>query len=130
MIWTGSAMVGRGRLFSGIRAPSTLGGAASFVASTLKVAKRCGASGLVVARLDSAFSVADVVAAIGRAGAKFSITARLNPSVRAAIAGIEESAWTPIHYPNAIFDDQAGGWISDAEVAERPTPPSPPPPGR
>ena len=39
-------------------------------------------------------------------------------SVRVAIATIAEHAWTPIHYPNAIFDDQVGGWISDAEVAE------------
>ncbi|HYJ54265.1 MAG TPA: IS1380 family transposase [Mycobacterium sp.] len=93
-------------------------GAASFVAATLKVARRCGASRLVVARMDSAFYVADVVAAIGRAGAKFSITARLNRSVRAAIAGIDEQGWTPIHYPNAIFDEQVGGWISHAEVAE------------
>jgi hypothetical protein len=93
-------------------------GAASFLASTLKVARRCGASGLIVARMDSAFYTADVVAAIRRAGAKFSITARLNRSVRAAIAGIEEQAWTPIHYPNAIWDEQAGGWVSDAEVAE------------
>jgi hypothetical protein len=68
--------------------------------------------------MDSAFYTADVVAAIGRAGARFSITARLNASVRAAIATIADDAWTPIHYPNAVFDDQAGGWISDAEVAE------------
>jgi len=93
-------------------------GAASFLASTLKVARRCGASGLIVARMDSAFYTADVVAAVGRADAKFSITARLNRSVRAAIAGIDEQAWTPIHYPNAIWDEQAGGWVSDAEVAE------------
>ena len=93
-------------------------GAASFVAATLATAMRCGASGLVVARLDSAFYTADVVAAVGRAGAKFSITARLNASVRAAIAGIDEQTWIPIHYPNAIFDEQAGGWVSDAEVAE------------
>src|SRR6476469_9656953 len=44
-------------------------GAASFMASTLKVARRCGATGMVVARMDSAFYVADVVAAVGRAGA-------------------------------------------------------------
>jgi len=93
-------------------------GAASFVASTLATARRCGAAGLVVARMDSAFYTADVVAAVGRADARFSITARLNRSVRAAIAGIPEDAWTPIHYPNAIWDDQAGGWVSDAEVAE------------
>ena len=93
-------------------------GAASFVASTLTTAKRCGASGLVVARMDSAFYTADVVAAVRRAGAKFSVTARLNASVRAQIATIAEDAWTPIHYPNAVWDDQAGGWVSDAEVAE------------
>jgi len=93
-------------------------GAASFVASTLAVAKRCGATGLILTRMDSAFYTADVVAAIGRAGARFSITARLNASVNAAIATIAEQAWTPIHYPNAVFDEQAGGWVSDAEVAE------------
>jgi hypothetical protein len=93
-------------------------GAASFVASTLVTARRCGASGLLVARMDSAFYTADVVAAIGRAGAKFSITARQTASVKAAIAAIVEEAWTPIHYPNAVWDDQAGGWVSDAEVAE------------
>jgi hypothetical protein len=97
---------------------SSARGAASLVASTLAVAKRCGASGLVLARLDSAFYTADVVAAIRRAGARFSITARLNASVRARIATIAEDAWTPIHYPKAIWDDQVGGWISDAEVAE------------
>ena len=93
-------------------------GAASFVASTLAIANRCGGSGLVVARMDSAFYTADVVAAIGRAGAKFSITARQTASVKAAIAAIVEEAWTPIRYPNAVFDEQAGGWVSDAEVAE------------
>jgi len=102
---------------------SSVRGAASFMASTLTVARRCGATGLVVARADSAFYTADVVAAVGRAGARFSITARLNPSVRAAIATIDDDAWTPIRYPNAIWDDRAGvdgsgGWISDAEVAE------------
>ena len=93
-------------------------GAASFVAATLATARRCGATGLVLARMDSAFYTADVVAAVRRAGARFSITARLNASVRAAIGQIPDKAWTPIHYPNAVWDEQAGGWVSDAEVAE------------
>jgi hypothetical protein len=79
-----------------------------------------------VARADSGFYAADVVAAVVLAGAKFSITARLNASVRAAIATIDDQAWTPIHYPNAIFDEQAGRWVSDAEVAETTYTPSPP----
>jgi hypothetical protein len=97
---------------------SSARGAASFVASTLATAKRCGGSGLVLARMDSAFYTADVVAAIGRAGARFSITARQTASVRAAIAAIADDAWTPIRYPDAIWDDQADRWVSDAEVAE------------
>jgi hypothetical protein len=42
----------------------------------------------------------------------------MNASIRAAIAAIGEDAWTPIRYPRAIWDDQLGAWISDAEVAE------------
>ena len=38
--------------------------------------------------------------------------------VRAAIAAIPEDAWTPIRYPRAIWDDQLGRWVSDAQVAE------------
>ena len=37
-----------------------------------------------------------------------------------AIASIQEPAWTPIRYPNAIYDDEQQRWISDAEVAEVP----------
>jgi hypothetical protein len=115
---TSSPVIAATRLRKG--STSSPRGAASFVASTLATAKRCGAAGLVLARMDSAFYTADVVAAVGRAGARFSITARLNASVRAAIATIGDDAWTPIHYPNAVWDDPAGGWVSDAEVAETP----------
>ncbi|MGH3921190.1 MAG: transposase [Pseudonocardiaceae bacterium] len=53
-----------------------------------------------------------------RAGARFSITARHTKSVTSAIATITETAWIPIRYPNAIFDEHEQCWISDAEVAE------------
>ena len=49
---------------------------------------------------------------------RFSITARQDPAVRTAIAAIDEDAWTPIQYPNAIYDEDQQRWISDAEVAE------------
>jgi hypothetical protein len=42
----------------------------------------------------------------------------MNPHVKAAVSTIPEDAWTPIRYPRAIWDEQAGGWVSDAEVAE------------
>jgi len=69
-------------------------------------------------RADSAFYSQAVAAAARRAGARFSITARQNRSVQAAIATIDDHAWTPIQYPNAIWEETEQRWISDAEVAE------------
>ena len=72
----------------------------------------------MLVRADSAYYSADIVAACRRGGARFSITARLNPAVVKAITGIDAHAWTPIRYPNALFDEDEQRWISDAEVAE------------
>ena len=71
-------------------------------------------------RADSAYYSHDVVAAARRAGAHFSVTARMTPAVTSAIATIDETAWTPIRYPNAVLDDAEQRWVSDAEVAEVP----------
>ena len=95
-------------------------GAARLVADTLAVARRCGATGLTVVRADSAFYNHRVVAAIGRRGARFSITARMTSGVVAAIGGIDEAGWVPIKYPEAIWDEAEQRWVSDAEVAEIP----------
>ena len=99
-------------------------GAARLVTDTLKTAAAAGADpkagALVIARMDSAFYGHDVIAAVRRAGAKFSVTARMNPAVTTAIASIEDQAWTPIHYPNAFVDADTGQLVSDAEVAEVP----------
>jgi Transposase DDE domain group 1 len=97
-------------------------GAARLVSDTLVTAKVAGADpkagSLVITRMDSAFYTHDVVAAVRRTGARFSVTARMGPTVRAAIAGIDEQAWTAIHYPNAFVDEDTGELVSDAEVAE------------
>src|SRR4029077_12939952 len=61
---------------------------------------------------------AAVIGAVRRQGARFSVTAPMNASIRAAVAAIPEDAWTAVKYPRAIWDDQLGAWISDAEVAE------------
>ena len=69
--------------------------------------------------MDSAYYAAEVIAAIRRAGARFSVTAPMNSKIKNAIAGIGEGAWTPITYPRALWDGQLGCWVSEAEVAER-----------
>ena len=93
-------------------------GAARLVGDAVRTARRAGATGTLIVRADSAYYSHAVVAAARRGGAHFSVTARMTPTVASAIATIEETAWTPIRYPNAVFDEEEGRWISDAEVAE------------
>ena len=95
-------------------------GAARLVADSLKTTRACGVAGTVILRADSAYYGAQIVAAARRGGAHFSITARKDRAVTAAISAIGDTAWSPIRYPNAIFDEQLGQWISDAQVAEIP----------
>jgi len=95
-------------------------GAASLVAEAINTARQAGATGLIVVRADSAYYAGAFVAACRRNGARFSVTVRMDPKVKRAIATITDDAWTPIEYPNAIYDEQTGEWISDAEIAEVP----------
>ncbi len=95
-------------------------GAASLVAEAINTARQAGATGLIVVRADSAYYAGAFVAACRRNGARFSVTVRMDPKVKRAIATITDDAWTPIEYPNAIYDEQTGQWISDAEIAEVP----------
>jgi Transposase DDE domain group 1 len=93
-------------------------GAAKLLTDALATVRRAGAAGLVIVRADSAYYGYDIIAACRRAGARFSVTARLTPTVTAAITSIPDTAWTPIRYPNAIYDEAEQRWVSDAEVAE------------
>jgi hypothetical protein len=93
-------------------------GAHRLIADALVTAKATGASGLRVLRADSAFYNQAVIAACTRHTTRFSITARQDPAIRAAIAGIDPDAWTPIKYTDAVFDTDQQRWISTAEVAE------------
>ena len=93
-------------------------GAASLAAQAITTARACGCTGTIVVRMDSAFYNAAVIGAIRGNGARFSVTAPMNASIRAAIAAIGEENWIPIRYPQAIWDDQLDAWISDAGVAE------------
>ena len=95
-------------------------GAASMITEAVGTARATGCSGTLIVRMDSAFYGAPAVSAARQAGAYFSVTVRMDPKIRAAIAGIAEDAWTPIRYPRAVWDGQLGRWVSDAEVAEVP----------
>ena len=95
-------------------------GAKRLVADALKtVSKLHGGSGVKpLLRADSAFYGAPTVGAAVRGGADVSVTVRMDPRVKAAIATIDRDAWTPIEYTDAVFDEATGTWVSRAEVGE------------
>jgi hypothetical protein len=97
---------------------SSAHGAPRLIADALATARRAGATGTLTVRADSAYYNHDVVAATRRARARFSLTARMDPAVTAAISRIPEGDWVSIKYPNAIWDEAEGRWVSDAQVAE------------
>ncbi|HUG83714.1 MAG TPA: IS1380 family transposase [Euzebya sp.] len=85
-------------------------GAKSFTAETLSRVRDAGATGELTVRADSAFYSRGFVAACRAADARFSVTVRMNTAIRAAIAAIPDTAWTPIPY-----------WLEGgADVAEVP----------
>jgi Transposase DDE domain group 1 len=67
-------------------------GAARLVADAIKTTRSCGVSGLVVLRADSAYYGADVIGAARRHRVCFSVTARKDRAVTAAIAQIPDDA--------------------------------------
>ncbi|WP_179377761.1 IS1380 family transposase [Rhodococcus sp. ACS1] len=106
-------------------------GAARMIADALATVDRlrthaAGTSGdgapKVVVRGDSAFYGHPTIGAALRAGADVSVTVRLTSTIKRAIASIgdDKSAWTPIEYTDAVYDEATDTWISRAEVAEIP----------
>ncbi|MCX4594637.1 IS1380 family transposase [Streptomyces sp. NBC_01549] len=95
-------------------------GAPKFVSEALATAREAGCTGTRILRADSQFYNAGVIAACRRAGAHFSITTGMNPSIKRAVLAIPTEAWQQITYPTAVPDPETGELISDAEVAEMP----------
>ncbi|WP_454778466.1 IS1380 family transposase [Georgenia muralis] len=96
-------------------------GAARLATDTLALIRRSRLAGRgVLVRADSAFYSHTLVTAALKAGAQVSITARMDPAVKRAIATIDADAWTTIRYTDAIYDETTGVWNSRAEVAEVP----------
>ena len=94
-------------------------GAARLVADAVKQARRLlGVDRPVLVRMDSAFFGGPALRAAVTGGADVSVTVRLTSTIKTAIAGIADDAWTTIEYTDAIRDEATGAWISRAEVAE------------
>ena len=99
---------------------SSARGAKRIVADALAQLRRVPGAHRVLVRADAAYYSHAVVSAAKKAGADVSVTVRMNPSIRQAIASIADDAWTPIVYPGATRDAETGRLISRAEIAEIP----------
>jgi hypothetical protein len=99
---------------------SSARGAVSFVDAAVRTARAAGATGMLIVRTDAAFYSQAIATAALAHGAYFSFTVKHTGNVISAISRVPDQAWTPIRYPNAIWDDAERRWISDAEVAEVP----------
>jgi DDE family transposase len=93
--------------------------ATSFVRTNLTTARQnCGATGTLLVRMDSGYYSGDILATILEEGARFSVTAPQNPSVRAAITTIPEDTWQKITYGKPVYDNDTQQWVHTAEIAE------------
>ena len=113
---TAAPVIARARLRKGNTASAT--GAGRLLAQAITTAHSAGVKGQILARADSAYYGWAFVGTALRHKTWFSVTARMNPSVVAAITSIDQAAWQPIEYPNAVYDQTEQRWVSDAEVAE------------
>ena len=96
-------------------------GAKRLVGDAVRTSRRLlGTTRLLLMRMDSAFYGRGPIHAALAGGAAVSVTVRMDKAVKKAIATIDEAAWTTIEYPDAVFDETSGRWISRAEVAEIP----------
>jgi len=95
-------------LFSRLRGGSAgaARGAKSFLTETVSRVRDAGASGQLTIRADSAFYSRAVLGTAVKLGVDFSVTARQDTKIRAAVEAIAENAWTPIPY-----------WLSTPEVS-------------
>ena len=93
--------------------------AASQVKQAIITTRRCGA-GKIMLRGDSMFGTNKVITTCIDEDIEFSLAVTRNTRITKAIAAIDETAYTPVHYPGAVEDPDTGQLISDAEVAETP----------
>jgi hypothetical protein len=94
-------------------------GATSMITEAINTAVEAGAQPeSILVRGDSAFCGGKIIAAVVKAGARFSFAVARNPAVNAAIASIPDEAFVPVQYPGAVTDPDTGELISDAQVSE------------
>jgi hypothetical protein len=93
---------------------NTARGSKRFIEETVARVRRAGASAEIVLRADSGFHSAPTIDTCRAKGVKFSITARLTSTIRAAVDSISELGWVPLaDYPEGGFAELAETVLAD-----------------
>jgi len=71
-----------------------------FVEELIARVRRAGATGPITVRADAGFFAWKLVDTLTRLGVAWSVTAKINPSMRMAIEAIDDDAWVDIVYPD------------------------------
>src|SRR5581483_7176335 len=79
-------------------------GAGRMVSQAIATTRAIHTEANILVRGDSSFGNRAVIRACRRGKAEFSLVMTKNAAIRRAIEAIEESAWTPVRYPNAVQD--------------------------
>ena len=87
-------------LHARLRKGSSQRGHKRFVEELIARVRRAGATGALTVRADAGFWNYALVDTLTRLGVRWSVTVRINPSIRKAIEAIDESVWTTIAYPD------------------------------
>jgi hypothetical protein len=87
-------------LHARLREGSSQRGHKRFVEELIARVRRAGATGAVTLRADSGFFSWELIKTLNRLGVAWSITVSMNPSVRKAIAAIDDADWIDITYPD------------------------------
>jgi len=115
-------------LHARLRKGSSQRGHKRFVSELIAGVRRAGAAGALVVRADAGFFSWALLDTLSRLGVAWSITVRINAQVKAAIDGIDESAWVSIDYPEGgeaqvsetlYIAGAKGGWRTVRLVVRR-----------
>ena len=87
-------------LHARLRKGSSQRGHKRFLEELIARVRRAGATGQLTVRADAGFWSYALIDTLTRLGVDWSITVRSNASIRKAIAGIDDTGWMPIVYPD------------------------------
>jgi hypothetical protein len=87
-------------LHARLRKGSSQRGAKRFAEELIARVRRAGATGALTVRADAGFWNYALLDTLTRLGVRWSVTVRINASIRKAVEAIDDSAWRTIAYPD------------------------------